>query len=136
MPGSINKEEYYSAEHQEMLWSIGLAAGVLFTGGLIVLGISCLFLLSSKSGGSAKQRRLLQVYVIVLILAVLFHETTFFLTVNIVGAFQPESKKELDKVTKALAVCLDLSPVIIVCMADGLFVSLLMLLIFRASTNQ
>lgn len=79
--------EAYRVSYDQLMWTIGTLIGVLFTGGLITAGISCIFFLSTGSHGPKLQSRWLRVYIVILILLVLAfevvmivesHESTIF----------------------------------------------------------
>lgn len=63
-------------------FAIGEVIQALFIGGLLVLGVTCLFLLSQQNHESTTQWRLWQVYITVLMLANLGFLGTSFLWLN------------------------------------------------------
>lgn len=84
----------HAVDDQELPLAVGMFLSSSFTGGLITLGILCVFLLSAETGGSPKRRRLLRIYIIALLLAVVAFELAYFLTTNFYAIFYPHSTEE------------------------------------------
>ncbi|KAF9443645.1 hypothetical protein P691DRAFT_787810 [Macrolepiota fuliginosa MF-IS2] len=66
----------------------------LFIGACLTLGTICLILLSSPAGGPPIQRRLLQVYIVALIIVVIGYFLSNFLFDNGLAIFRPHTKKD------------------------------------------
>ncbi|KAF9440156.1 hypothetical protein P691DRAFT_824277 [Macrolepiota fuliginosa MF-IS2] len=74
----------------------GMLVTALFSGGLITLGITCIFLLSPK-GVNVVRRRLRRTYIIVLLLANVGYQTTYFLdnTLGVMYLLNPKKRQVL-----------------------------------------
>ncbi|KAF9445801.1 hypothetical protein P691DRAFT_830567 [Macrolepiota fuliginosa MF-IS2] len=110
-------------EHTQMALSIGITIGAIFTGGTIVLSISCLFLLSSNTGGSSKRNLFLRAYITALLLAIIGLELAYLLAANSFAVFHVHSIVELAKRQgSVLSLFISITPVIVIGITDGLLV--------------
>ncbi|KAF9440880.1 hypothetical protein P691DRAFT_767093 [Macrolepiota fuliginosa MF-IS2] len=121
---SIPIEILYALEFAQLILSIGVFISALFTGGTIVLGIACLFLLSSDTRGFSKRSFLLRAYVVLLLLAVIGLEVAYFLATNSFAAFHVRSIGQLfsNSWTAMLGLLIGLTPAIVTGITDGLLV--------------
>ncbi|KAF9447978.1 hypothetical protein P691DRAFT_76054 [Macrolepiota fuliginosa MF-IS2] len=101
--------------------TVANVVGAFTGGGCFTLGVVCLVLLSSKTAGPQKQRRFLQLYIIILIIAVIgFFISTFFVA-NIATIFNP-TQIEDDAVVAKVAISTSIFMAVITYMTDGLLV--------------
>lgn len=116
-------QQTYDMLHPQLLLTTGYIVGILFTGGLISSGISCIFLLSTENGGKlSTQNRVLRLYVLVLILLVVGFEVATFLSSNgtvIFYFYSPSKTPQLTVILGTLGLAL---AVVSGCLTDGVLV--------------
>ncbi|KAF9441587.1 hypothetical protein P691DRAFT_553348 [Macrolepiota fuliginosa MF-IS2] len=100
---------------------LGFLIAAMFSGGLITLGITCIFLLSSEGVGVVSGRRFWQAYIIVLLLTNIGYQAVYFLekTYNVMYRLDPKKQQVL----RTLTIIGEVGPVLIGSMTDGVFVS-------------
>ncbi|KAF9447975.1 hypothetical protein P691DRAFT_818495 [Macrolepiota fuliginosa MF-IS2] len=102
--------------------TIGGTAGALFTGACLTLGTICFSLLSSGTAGSSKEHRLLQIYVVILMLTVVGFYVVTFLVLNLPAVFRPHTIDVVERQGNKLSIALYIFQAIILYMTDGLLV--------------
>jgi hypothetical protein len=106
--------------YERFLSSIGPFLAALFSGALVALGVMCMFLLSSERQGRPVQRRIAQIYVVLVVTIVLGHQVETFILTNAI-AFRPFYEPFSD-----LRFVLDITdsvlPVMVISLTDGLLV--------------
>lgn len=110
--------------HVQLMYGIGLSIGILLTGGLISFGISCLFLLSGgHDSRTRKQHRLLRVYIVALLFLVIPFVVAEFINSNAFVIFYIHSTpSQADRTFGFLTFFVDLTPVLVGSLTDGLLV--------------
>ncbi|KAF9440948.1 hypothetical protein P691DRAFT_685722 [Macrolepiota fuliginosa MF-IS2] len=101
-----------------MMIFVGMIIAALFNGGLLTLGINCIFLLRPMFMKSLRQRRFWGAYIVILLLANLGYLTAYFLWGSywIFFASNPEKRS---KASVILTTICNVVPVVIVSMTDG-----------------
>ncbi|KAF9443649.1 hypothetical protein P691DRAFT_787812 [Macrolepiota fuliginosa MF-IS2] len=94
----------------------------LFIGACLTLGTICLILLSSPTGDPPKQRRLLRLYIVALIIAVISHFLCNFFADNILAIFRPHTELDLHLLGYRLGLAFTVVQSIVIWMVDGLLV--------------
>lgn len=119
-------QELETASHNEMMRRIGVLVGILFTGALLTLGTSCMFLLSSKKENSFRYRdRILRAYIVVLLFTVIAFELEAFTLSNASSIFLSQPPQKVTEITGQLNTAYGLTVVAIGGLTDGVLVSLL-----------
>jgi cytochrome bd-type quinol oxidase subunit 2 len=93
---------------------------MLFSGGLVALGIMCMILLSSKGQGRTRQRRIAQIYVVLVVTIVLGYQVEALIDVNL-EAFQSFYEQH-NYLVYVFTIVDGLFPVVIITLTDGLLV--------------
>jgi cytochrome bd-type quinol oxidase subunit 2 len=106
--------------HEHLVDSIGPFLGALFSGGLVALGVMCMILLSSKGQGRTKQRRITQIYVVLVVTIVLGYQVEALIELNR-EAF-PSFYEPFPELIYALTIVESLLPVVVIALTDGLLV--------------
>ncbi len=105
---------------------IGLLLGAVLTGVLLSLGISSLFLLSSKGGDedSLKRNRLLRTYITILLLTVLIFDAEQFVGLNSVAIFFSQPLDKVQLFSEVWGKVTGTTTIVIVLLADAVLVCL------------
>ncbi len=127
-------EEFQAYLNILMTNMVGLLVGALLTGILLSLGISSLFLLSSKGRDRnlLRRNRFLRVYIIILLSTVLIFDAEAFVGVNRVAIFFSQPRHTAQELTGIWAKVLGLTTAAIVLLADGVLVRLTSYLPFNS----
>lgn len=99
-----------------------MVIATLINGGLLTLGITCIFLSSPKDIKAVKQQRLWRTYIIMLCLGNLGYQAAYFLWITAWIIYDPQSKKRMESRSVLSTVC-NLFPAFIAMMTDGVLVS-------------
>ncbi|KAF9447970.1 hypothetical protein P691DRAFT_760314 [Macrolepiota fuliginosa MF-IS2] len=103
-------------------FAIADISGALFVGAFITLSTICIILLSLKTGGTSKQRRLLQLYIVTLIIAVIGFFISDFVLTNVSTIFNPHTEEDGLLLVRKLVIPVDVFQTIVIFMTDGLLV--------------
>jgi hypothetical protein len=114
----------YIAAHKLLLWTVGSFVAILFTGGLITTGISCIFFLSTERDGPKRQNFWLRVFVLLLVLIVLAYQIVVILASdgNIIFYSSP-AERQLQLLRSLELVYLTLG-LTVISLTDGLLVTI------------
>ncbi len=110
--------------NDQMVQMIGPLFGILLTGILLTLGVSSLFLLSSKGGNRdlSMRNQLLRTYVVILLLAVLALDAEAFVMGNSVAIFFSHPQIQIQEFRVILGQVVGSTTLAIGLLADGLLV--------------
>lgn len=120
MEGIMTLDQVRILFHEHLVDSIGIFLGVLFSGALVALGVGCMILLSSKRQGRPRQRRISQIFVVLVVTIVLVYEVEQWIELFL-EAF-PSFYENPSELLYALHVTDSLLPVVIISLTDGLLV--------------
>ncbi len=111
--------------YDHMMHMVGLIFGVLLTGVLLTLGVSSVFLLSSKGvrGSTRRFNRFLCAYVIILLLNILAFDAEVFILGNGSAIFPSLPPNEIQKLFGIWGKAVGSTTLVIGLMADGILVS-------------
>ncbi|KAF9443627.1 hypothetical protein P691DRAFT_401390 [Macrolepiota fuliginosa MF-IS2] len=104
-----------------LLFIVADATGAFTVGACFTLGIVCLALLSSQAAGPRKQRRLLQLYIVLLLTAVVGLFISAFFAFNSLVIFNPTQLKSGEVAAKVVTSA-GIFTGVSICMTDGLLV--------------
>ncbi len=136
----LTTEDFQAILNGQMMNSIGLLLSTLSTGILLSLGISSLFLLSSRGEDRSllRRNRFLRIYIIISLLTVLALDVEVFVLVNETTIFeffsQPQSA--YDKFERIWTKVSGTTMLVIVILADGVLVRLPVIFFLGLSTER
>ncbi|KAF9449279.1 hypothetical protein P691DRAFT_854362 [Macrolepiota fuliginosa MF-IS2] len=120
---SVNLDKLDSVLDTFLPLTIGNVIGALLVGACLTLGTICLGFLSSETAGPPKQRHSLQLYIVVLVIAVIAFYLSEFLLTNGLPIFHPHTKDNYnDILANRVDVAASIFQLIVICMTDGLLV--------------
>jgi hypothetical protein len=126
MSANLTFEDLYRTDHAGLIVSAGISVCSLFTGGLIVLGALCLGLLYQEKKRFYRQKIFLQVYIVAVVLLDLGLQLTYLLSPHAIAVFHARSYEEAnERFHQTLRIPMDLFPLLVFTVTDGLFVSIL-----------
>jgi hypothetical protein len=124
MSTNLTFEDLYRTDHGGLVVSAGISVSSLFTGGLMVLGALCLCLLSEEKKTFCRQKIFLQAYIAVVVILDLGLQLTYLLSPHAIAIFHARSYEEAnERFHQTLRIPMDLFPVLVFTVTDGLFVS-------------
>ncbi|KAF9447979.1 hypothetical protein P691DRAFT_781638 [Macrolepiota fuliginosa MF-IS2] len=119
---STSLDEATASMNMLISLTIADASAALFIGACLTLGTICFILLSSPAGGPRKQRRLLRLYIVALLIAAAGFYLSDFLYTNTPTIFRPRTDNEYLLMNDRLILANAAFQAIVISLTDGLLV--------------
>jgi hypothetical protein len=97
MPTNLTFEDLYRTDHAGLVVSAGISICSLFTGGHMVFGALCLYLLYQEKKRFYGQKIFLQVYIVAVVLLDLGLQLTYLLSPHAITIFLARSYEEANE---------------------------------------